>query len=157
MAKSRVVEKALKTAKWAEIMTRWHITFSGRPKPGTGMGARSVKWQLVSFPGPEGRESRGIVDLMAIRKDHKTDNGKVRRGDFFEIILIQIKGGGAGRPTNDDAHRMRAVQKRYRAKAAVYVHWRNGRDIRWRKLAAGAGATEQWPEVAADAVGALFL
>jgi hypothetical protein len=27
-------------------------------------------WHLLSFLGPYGRESRGVVDLMAVRKDH---------------------------------------------------------------------------------------
>jgi hypothetical protein len=61
-----------------------------------------MRWQLVSFPGPAGRESAGIVDLMAIRKNHATPNGAFKRGDLFEIILIQIKGGGARRPKMDD-------------------------------------------------------
>jgi hypothetical protein len=156
MAKPSVVEKVTTTAKWAEIMTRWHITFSGRPKAGKGkQTGRSVKWQLVSFLGPNGRESRGVVDLVAIRKDHGTDDGKVRRGDFFDIVLIQIKGGGAGSPTDDDAKRMRAVQKRYRARASVFVHWRKGEDITWHRLA-GAAARNQWPTVDSDAIGRIF-
>jgi hypothetical protein len=35
-----------------------------------------------------GRESAGIIDLLAIRKDHAKANGKFKRGDLFEIILI---------------------------------------------------------------------
>ena len=61
-------------------------------KPGVKPARR---WQLVGFPGPAGRESTRIVDLIAIRKDHATVNGGFKRGDLFEIILIQIKGGGA--------------------------------------------------------------
>jgi len=40
--------------------------------------------------------------------------------------------------------------------AGIMTRSRNGRDIRWRMMA-GAGATEQWPAVAADAIGKLFL
>ena len=64
--------------------------------------------ELVSFPGPAGRESAGIVDLMAIRKNHAKSKGRFKRGDLFEIILIQIKGGGARRPKMDDIKRLRA-------------------------------------------------
>ncbi|MFQ5853564.1 MAG: hypothetical protein ACE5JU_23650 [Candidatus Binatia bacterium] len=59
------------------------------------------------FPGPAGRESAGIVDLIAIRKDHGTNNNKFKRGDLFEIILIQIKGGGARLPKTNDIRRLR--------------------------------------------------
>jgi hypothetical protein len=55
---------------------------------------RSSRWQLVGFPGPGGRESAGIVDLLAIRKNHTKPKSPFKRGDLFEIILIQIKGGG---------------------------------------------------------------
>jgi len=36
---------------------------------------------------------------MAIRKNHARPNGRFKRGDLFEIILIQIKGGGVHRRT----------------------------------------------------------
>jgi hypothetical protein len=91
--------KAIRTAKWATIMTRWRIGFE---TGGKRLGSPSVKptrrWQLIGFPGPAGRESAGVVDLMAIRKNHAKPKFRFKRGDLFEIILIQIKGGGARRP-----------------------------------------------------------
>ena len=97
---TKIMAAAIRTAKWATTMTRWRIGFEtgGRrlAKPGVKPARR---WQLVGFPGPAGRESAGIVDLIAIRKDHATVNGDFKRGDLFEIILIQIKGGGARWPT----------------------------------------------------------
>ena len=64
-------------------------------------GKVGVKWELVEFSGATGTESRGIVDVVAIRKDHhKIEDFK--RGDLFEIVLIQIKGGSAARPSKDD-------------------------------------------------------
>jgi hypothetical protein len=78
--------KAIRTAKWATTMTRWSIGFE---TGGRRLGSRTVKptrrWQLVGFPGPAGRESAGIVDLMAIRKNHSKPNGRFKRGDLFEI------------------------------------------------------------------------
>src|SRR3990170_160580 len=89
-------EKAKLTAKWATTMTRWHIGFVTN---GKRLGSAKVKptrrWQLVGFPGPAGRESTGIVDLLAIRKNHQKPKPPFKRGDLFEIILIQIEGGGA--------------------------------------------------------------
>jgi hypothetical protein len=108
-------------------MTRWHIGFVTN---GKRMGSAKVKstrrWQLVGFPGPAGRESAGIVDLMAIRKYHSTMNGKFKRGDLFEIILIQIKGGGARWPNAEDIRRLRAVAQRYRAKDVILAEWVKG-------------------------------
>lgn len=43
-------------------------------------------------------ESAGIVDLLAIENDQR--EGKC--GNQFEVILIQIKGGPAQRPTVED-------------------------------------------------------
>jgi hypothetical protein len=97
-------------------MTKWRIGFeTGGKRLGSPAVKATKRWQLVSFPGPAGRESAGIVDLMAIRKNHATSNSRFKRGDLFEIILIQIKGGGARRPKMDEIKRPRAVAKQYSA------------------------------------------
>lgn len=123
----KITAAAIRTAKWATTMTRWRIGFETRglrlAKPGVKPGRR---WQLVGFPGPAGRESAGIVDLIAIRKDHATTNGKFKRGDLFEIILIQIKGGSARWPNAEDIRRLRAVAKRYSAKDVILAEWVKG-------------------------------
>ena len=102
------------------------------------MGSTRVKptrrWQLVGFPGPAGRESAGIVDLMAIRKDQGTHNSKYKRGDLFEIILMQIKGGGARLPNNNDIRRLRVVAKRYNARDIVLAAWVKGRNLIFYRL-----------------------
>lgn len=60
----------------------------------------------MEFPGPGGGESTGIVDFMAIRKDHsQPETDPLKRGDLFEIILIQVKGGSARMPTRQDVLR----------------------------------------------------
>ena len=123
----KITTAAIRTAKWATTMTRWRIGFEthGRrlAKPGVKPARR---WQLVGFPGPAGRESAGIVDLIAIRKDHATTNGRYKRGDLFEIILIQIKGGGARWPNAEDIRRLRAVANFYRARDVVLAAWIKG-------------------------------
>jgi len=54
---------AAHTAKWAVIMAKVAIrqAIADNPWP---------HWHILSFTGPAGSESRGVVDLMAVRKDH---------------------------------------------------------------------------------------
>src|SRR5512135_2066335 len=100
-------EKAQRTAGWARTTTKWLITYTGR---------RGARWQVVNFTGPAGQESRGIVDLVAIRKDHRHEGRSLQRGDLFDIVLIQVKGGAARWPTADDVRRLRAVRAHHRAR-----------------------------------------
>lgn len=131
----KITAAAIRTAKWATSMTKWRIGFETRGKRVTKPGVRPARrWQLVSFPGPAGRESAGIVDLIAIRKDHAKDNGRFKRGDLFEIILIQIKGGRARRPTMEDIQRLRAVAERYNARGVVLAEWVKGNRLEFYKL-----------------------
>jgi len=118
-------KKAHLTAKWARTMTKWLVTYSRR----TG-----AKWNLVDFGGKTKAESRGIVDLIAIRKDHRHDGPGLKRGDFFEIVLIQTKGGSAPRPTAEDAARLSRVAKYHRAKAVVLAEWRRAEKLELFRL-----------------------
>lgn len=67
-------------------MTSWMISW-GR--------SRGVKWHIVDFIGPSGGQSRGVVDLLAVRKNHNAYDDVVKRGDLLDIVLIQVKGGSA--------------------------------------------------------------
>jgi hypothetical protein len=116
--------RAARTARWATTMTRWAIRFAST---GKRAGSKAVKrWQFVAFAGPMGSESRGIIDLIAIRRDHRTGKGVFMAGDLFEIVFIQIKGGGAAWPSVADLARLRAVQRHYRAKAVLLASWQKG-------------------------------
>jgi hypothetical protein len=108
-------KKAQNTSKWARTMTKWLVTYSRQ----TG-----AKWNVVDFGGKMKSEARGIVDLMAIRKDHRKDVPGLKRGDLFEIILIQTKGGTAPRPTAEDVVRLLKVAKHHRAKAVILAEWK---------------------------------
>jgi hypothetical protein len=119
-------KKAQRTAKWARTMTKWLITYSRRT------GAR---WNLVDFGGKTRAEARGIVDLLAIRKDHRHDSSGLKRGDLFEIVLIQTKGGAAPPPTAQDVVRLSKVAKYHRAKAIVLAEWRRGEKLTLFQLA----------------------
>jgi hypothetical protein len=86
----------------------------------------------VSFRGVNKSEWRGVVDLVAIRKNSKEpSNGKLKRGDLFDIVLIQIKGGSARGPTQDDCRRLREVKRLYRAQDVVQFQWRKGKSSKF--------------------------
>ena len=118
-------KKAQHTAKWARTMTKWLVTYSRR---------NGAKWNLVDFGGKTGAEARGIVDLMAVRKDHRNENLGFDRGDLFEIVLIQTKGGSASQPTLKDIERLLKVAEYYRAKAVVLATWRRRQQLNFCKL-----------------------
>lgn len=128
-AGSRPHERAHRTGRWAEIIFR-------------ALSARAAKrWRFVSFRGLGSGESRGIVDLVAIRKDMREPaEGALKRGDLFDIVLVQVKGGSAAAPTLSDRRRLKLVGKRYRAHAIVLFSWQPGvssqfhvldRQLRW--------------------------
>ena len=110
-------KKAQHTAKWARTMTKWLITYSSRS------GAR---WNLVEFGGRHGAESRGIVDLIAIRKDHRTDHPSLKRGDLLDIVIIQTKGGSSPRPKDQDVARLRKVAQHHSARTVLLAEWKQG-------------------------------
>ncbi len=127
-------------------MVKWAIRYSttaGR------LRAREIKrWQFVSFVGPQAAESRGIVDLVAIRRDHKSNSGVFRPGDLFEMVLIQIKGGDSAWPTLSDLKRLRAVSRRYGAKAVVLASWRRASSLDFYTLSSASNDRRRaWRQV----------
>ena len=96
------------TAKWAVIMTQVAIRRAVARKA-------YPRWNFVQFLGQHGGEATGVVDLIAIRKDHGEPKTGLKRGDAMQIILIQAKGGSAAKPTTDDARRLRIVARRHGA------------------------------------------
>ena len=111
-------KKAQHTARWARTMTKWLITFSHRS------GSR---WNLVEFGGKTKAESRGIVDLIAVRKNRREEVRGLKRGDLFEIVLIQTKGGSAPRQTAEDVIRLSKVARHHRARSIVLAEWNKGK------------------------------
>lgn len=129
-------QKAALTARWAVTMVKVRIR----------RVVSRTRWQLVTFYGKAGSESVGVVDLLAIRKDHGAPVVGVRRGDALQIILIQVKGGAAARPTSEDAARLRVVAKRHCARHVLLATWKKGRAARFfRPRRASAG--EAWTEI----------
>lgn len=129
--------KAHATGVWAETIFR---ALSSRV---------ANRWQFISFRGRAKGEWRGVVDVIAIRKDaSQPDDPLLKRGDLFDIVLVQLKGGSARRPTPDDCARLRRVARRYRARAVVQFQWRKGmtaefleldlRTLKWRSTTGAA-------------------
>jgi hypothetical protein len=116
-------KRAGNTDRWTEILFR-------------ALAARVAKrWRFVSFRGTGGREWRGVVDVLAIRKDTShSDHELLKSGDLFDIILIQMKGGSARRPSAIEIQRLIAVARRYRAKGIVLFAWKRAKGCRFYKL-----------------------
>jgi len=109
-------QKAAKTACWSVTMTKVRIR----------RVLSRTRWQLITFCGKSGGESVGVVDLLAVRKDHGKPVGRIKRGDALQLILIQVKGGTAAGPTSGDATRLRAVPN-YITQVAT---WKKGKQAR---------------------------
>ena len=118
-------KKAKDTARWARTMTKWLITKSGQA---------DVRWRFVEFGGVTGSESRGIVDILAIRKNHRTTRDGLKRGDLLDIVLIQVKGGSAQRPSENDIDRLRAVKEYHHARTVVLAEWKKDRELKLSEL-----------------------
>lgn len=136
--RSKAVEKAQYSAKWANTMTKWLISREHQGGP---------KWRLVNFSGPTGAESRGIVDLIAIRKDHSDSPVPLKKGDLFEIVLIQVKGGNAKRPNPSDIERLKVVRDYYHASAVVLASWKKGKELKIERL-----VDDGWEDIEASVV-----
>jgi hypothetical protein len=106
---------------------------------------RWPRWQILGFYGEHRGESRGIVDLIAIRKDHRRPRLKgTRRGDAFQIIFIQGKGGEAERPSEDDIRRLRLIASHYHAEAVLLGVWKKGKEAEFFLL----GRLGTWQRIA---------
>ena|ERR1700733_14290074 len=107
--------KAHATGRWSEIIFR-------------ALSARIAdRWKFVSFRGAGHGEWRGIVDVVAIRKNAaQPRDASLKRGDLFDMILIQMKGGGARDPNSTELNRLRLVARHYHAREIVLFQWRIG-------------------------------
>jgi hypothetical protein len=129
------------TEKWAVTMTKVRIRQAVARAP-------FPRWHLLTFAGPDGGESRGVVDLIAIRKDHRSPCNGLKRGDAFQIILIQVKGGYAAKPTAEDAKRLRIVARKHGTCGIVLAAWKKGKAARFYSLRKnGNTITPEWTEL----------
>lgn len=108
--------RAQRTATWAKTLTKKLISQSSGTQP---------RWHVVNFIGKKA-EPRGIVDLLAIRKNHHDPEAPLKRGDLFEVVILQVKGGKAPRPNEEERERLRRVAKLYNAKILL-SEWKQGK------------------------------
>jgi hypothetical protein len=136
-ADSTAQKKAANTDRWTEILFR-------------ALSARSARrWRFVSFRGLGGGEWRGIVDILAIRKDTRASKHRLlKSGDLFDFILVQMKGGSVRKPNLTEIARLRAVAKRYGAKAIVLFSWKRARECKFETL----GRSDEWRPSSASAI-----
>ena len=130
-------KKAARTGRWAVTMAKVRIR----------RVLSRTHWQLISICGPSGGESVGVVDMVAMRKDHRKPANGLRRGDLLQIILIQVKGGTAAMPTEDDAIRLRGVARQHRARAVLLASWKKGKAARFFRLRRSGVKGTQWAEL----------
>lgn len=111
--------KAIATGKNATALAKAHLIRESRKHDG--------RWQWVDFPGPHGRESAGIVDILAIRKRYELsedpDDAVLKHLDAFDMMLIQVKGGRAKMPSPEDIARMERVADLYRMSKVLLYQW----------------------------------
>ncbi len=120
-------------AEWAVIIEEKNQTGKMANTLAKALAQRyAYRWQFVDFLGPNGKESAGVVDIVAIRKSSKKPPAieGLKRLDLFEIILIQVKGGSAGKPKASDIERLKRVRSRYDAQAIVLFEWNKKKDKR---------------------------
>jgi hypothetical protein len=104
-------------------------------------------WHILSFTGPAGSEARGVVDLIAVRKDHSKPPSGLKVGDALQIILIQVKGGSAAMPTEDDARRLRIVARRHGACGILLATWKKGTAAQFFFLDRNSRSRGDWRKV----------
>jgi hypothetical protein len=132
-------DKAANTARWAVTMTKVRIR----------QVLSRTRWQLVEFRGKAGGEAVGVVDLLAVRKDHgRPTIAGTKRGDALQIILIQVKGGSAARPTSEDGKRIWAVAKRLNARDVLLATWKRGSAVVFsRYVPTATEKAQEWAEL----------
>lgn len=67
--------------------------------------------------------------MIAIRKRHTESELSEHRGDLFEIVLIQVKGGGAKFPSPAEIKRLEKVKDHHRADKVVLTEWKQGEKL----------------------------
>jgi len=135
-------------AEWDEIVSKAKQTGKMANTLAKALGKRYAhRWQFIDFLGPNGRESAGIVDILAIRKNGKPPSiDGLKRLDRFDMQLIQVKGGSAALPNADEIRRLRIVQECYQADRVVLFEWRKGKTAMFSTLAADG----EWHESSAS-------
>ena len=115
--------------------------------------SRKPKQRATFLPSRTMRSTRqcsklpqSLVETLRARREAPQRRRVQPRGDALQIILIQVKGGTAARPTPADATRLRAVAKRHGACDFLLATWKKGMEARFFRLRR-ATAIEPWTEI----------
>ena len=121
-------KEAKRLAKWRAAALKAQATGKMANTLAKALAKRfSDRWQFVDFLGPKGRESAGVVDILAIRKSGAEPIiAGLQKLDTFDIHLIQVKGGKAPMPNEADKDRLRLVQRHYHAHHVILFQWKVG-------------------------------
>jgi hypothetical protein len=115
-------QKAAHTKKWRRAAQRAYQS-GRRAKTFTKYALAKRGYKVLSLDSRSGYEYKGVVDLIAIRRNKKDP-------DQLEVILLQVKGGTA-RVSADEIVRLRQAARRLR------VDWNVAekplRTVRFRK------------------------
>lgn len=124
------------TEQWIDAAKRARSTATMANTLAKALAARyERRWRFVDFLGPQGAESGGVVDLIAIRKDGRVPmKPGLKRLDLFDMIFIQVKGGSAKSPSKEDRTRLRTVGAHYGATRIVLFEWSKAKKIGWSTL-----------------------
>ena len=113
----------------------------------TKSGKKLRPWHFIEFKGGAGRESAGIVDLLAMRKNFDKKGNKklgMKEGDSLEIIQIQVKGGTSGNPSKKDIKRMKKVSEHYHFSETLLSRWKTN-TVNFYRLGNDGGLEEVAP------------
>jgi hypothetical protein len=128
-------EKVIATEQYTEILFRAWVSRVAK-----------TRWRFEAFRGPGDRPPAGIVDAIAMRKDHRKANDG-NRGDRFEFISVQMKGGNALMPTDKDKKRLRRAKAYCAAKEVVLFEWRPNKGAKFSVLKG-----DDWKESTAEEI-----
>jgi hypothetical protein len=92
--------------------------------------------------------------MIAVRKDHGKPLAGTKLGDRLQIILIQVKGGSAAKPTTDDGKRLRIIAQHHGNCPILYAAWKKGEEARFFSLRskAAVGEVDWTPETNLSAI-----
>jgi hypothetical protein len=113
-------QKAAHTRKWRRASAKAHAT-ARNAKTFARYALSKAGWRVVSFDTPNGYEYKGVVDLVAIKRNNRSP-------DELTVMLVQVKGGSA-RVTAAERLRLRIAAKK--VKTTWNVAEKPGRTVRF--------------------------
>lgn len=114
-------QKAAHMRKWRRASTLAHER-ARNAKTFTKCVLSTKGYRCISLDSRKGYEYKGIVDLIAVKRDKKDP-------DRLQLVLVQVKGGRA-RITADELKRLQIAKK------CIKIHWnvahKPGKTVRFR-------------------------